>query len=125
MAKWLIANLGHQPQVLSSKLLTELTLPRIRTKKDLRRKYWRDHLTDAHYGYGWRIYQLAGFDIIYHSGWVSGFRADIGYSPQLDIGFAVLINAESNAINEISSQFWSQISQLNDEVKVEADRNRR
>jgi len=108
LAKWLIANLGYKPGVLSPTLLTELTTPRIKTKKDLRRRFWRDYLTDAHYGYGWRIYQLKGHSIIYHSGWVAGFRADIGYSPDLDIGFAMVINAESNAINKISSQFWSQ-----------------
>ena len=107
LAKWLIANLGYQPTVLSPALLDELTTPRIKTKKDLRRRYWRSHLTDAHYGYGWRIYQFGEHPIVYHSGWVEGFRADIGYSPDLDIGFAVLINAESNVINKITSQFWS------------------
>jgi len=111
LAKWLIANLGYNPEVLSSGLLNELTTPRIKTKKDLRRKFWKEHLTDAHYGYGWRIYQFEGYPIIYHSGWVSGFRADIGYSPDLDIGFALLINAESNVINKISSQFWAQAHQ--------------
>ena len=114
LAKWLIANLGHKPEVLSPSLLAELTIPRIRTKKDLRRRFWRGHLTDAHYGYGWRIYQFEGHPIIYHSGWVAGFRADIGYSPDLDIGFAIVINAESNAINKISSQFWLQASTLFD-----------
>ena len=112
LAKWLIANLGHNPETLSPALLAELTTPRIRTKKDLRRRFWREHLTDAHYGYGWRIYQFKDYPIIYHSGWVAGFRADIGYSPDLDIGFAVLINAESNAINKISSQFWAQADEL-------------
>ena len=114
LAKWLIANLGHKPEVLSPALLAEITTPRIRTKKDLRRRFWRGHLTDAHYGYGWRIYQFEGHPIIYHSGWVAGFRADIGYSPDLDIGFAIVINAESNAINKISSQFWLQASSLFD-----------
>ena len=112
LTKWLIANLGHNPEVLSPTLLNELTTPRIKTKKDLRRRYWREHLTDAHYGYGWRIYQFNGHPIIYHSGWVAGFRADIGYSPELDIGFTVLINAESNVINKISSQFWTKAHQL-------------
>ncbi|NMP31168.1 beta-lactamase family protein [Thalassotalea sp. M1531] len=112
MAKWLIANLGYKPDVLSPELLSEVTTPRIKTRKDLRRKYWRKHLKDAHYGYGWRIYQFKDYPIIYHSGWVEGFRADIGYSPELDIGFAMLINAESNAINKITSDFWSKADKL-------------
>ena len=109
MGKWLIANLGHNPKVLSPSLLELVTTPRIKTKKDLRRMYWRKYLTDAHYGYGWRIYQFKGKPIIYHSGWVSGYRADIGYSPELGIGFAVLMNAEANLINKVSSEFWDKV----------------
>lgn len=109
MSQWLIANLGYRPDILSKALLNELTTPKIKTKKDLRRLYWREHLTDAHYGYGWRIYQFAGHKLIYHSGWVSGFRADIAYAPDLKIGFAILLNAESNNINKITTHFWQQV----------------
>lgn len=112
LAKWLIANLGHNPGVLPPALLNELTIARIKTKKDLRRNYWKKHLTDAHYGYGWRIYEFDGHPIIYHSGWVAGFVAEVGYSPYLDIGFAVLVNAESGSISKISSQFWAQAHKL-------------
>ena len=106
MAKWLVANLGHKPEVLSPKLLKEITKPRTKTKKDMRRKHWKKHLTDAHYGYGWRIYQFKGKPMIYHSGWVAGFVAEVSYSPHLDMGFALLLNAESNAINKLSSRLW-------------------
>jgi beta-lactamase class C len=122
LAKWLIANLGHNPSVLSPALLAELTTPRIKTKKDLRRRFWREHLTDAHYGYGWRIYQFNGHPIVYHSGWVAGFRADIGYSPELDIGFAIVINAESNAISKISSEFWSRASNLFNDIETKIEK---
>ena len=108
LAKWLIANLGHKPEVLSKSLIREVTKERIKTKKALRRKIWRDYLTDAHYGYGWRIYRFNDNPIIYHSGWVAGFVAEVGYSPELDLGFAMLINAESNVISKVSSRFWAE-----------------
>ncbi|WP_019026896.1 serine hydrolase domain-containing protein [Colwellia piezophila] len=125
LAKWLIANMGHKPEILSPALLTEITTPRIKTAKDLRRRYWREYLTDAHYGYGWRIYQFNNRKIIYHSGWVAGFRAEIGYSPDLDLGFAMLINAESNAISKISSQFWSQVELLFSRPLTKRTKNQR
>lgn len=109
LAKWLNANMGYSPKVLSSALLKEVSTPRIQTKKDLNRRYWKNSLKGAHYGYGWRIYQFEKSAIIYHSGWVSGFRADIGYSPDLDIGFAILMNAESNLINKLSHDFWKEV----------------
>ncbi|MFD2166152.1 serine hydrolase domain-containing protein [Thalassotalea euphylliae] len=120
LSKWLIANLGHAPKVITPAVLADMTTPRIRTRKDLRRKYWRKHLEDAHYGYGWRIYQFEDYPIVYHSGWVEGYRADIGYSPTLGIGFAMLINAESNTINRISSDFWSQAYKLAPEKRIKS-----
>ncbi len=109
LAKWVSANMGNNPDVLSPHLLEELTTPRIRTKKDIKRRYWKESLKDAHYGYGWRIYQFEDSPIIYHSGWVKGFRADIGYSPEHKVGFAMLMNAESNLINKLSHDFWKAV----------------
>lgn len=111
LAKWLSANMGNNPDVLSPQLLKEVTTPRIRTKRDLRHRHWRASLKDAHYGYGWRIYQFGESPIIYHSGWVKGFRADIGYSPEHEIGFAMIMNAESNLINKLSYDFWKAVHQ--------------
>lgn len=109
LAKWLNANMGNNPEVLSTSLLNELTTPRIKTKKDLRLRYWRESIKDAHYGFGWRIYQFEKGPIIYHSGWVQGYRASIGYSPELGIGIAMLMNAESNLINKLSHDFWQAV----------------
>lgn len=109
LAKWVSANMGNNPKVLTPSLINELTTPRIRTKKDISRRHWKESLKDAHYGYGWRIYQFETSPIIYHSGWVKGFRADIGYSPEHQIGFAMLMNAESNLINELSHEFWKAV----------------
>lgn len=112
LSAWLMANLGYKPKVLSPSLLTALTTPKIKTKKDLNRRFWRQYLTDAHYALGWRVYQFKGHPIIYHGGWVEGFRAEIGYCPTLNLGFAFLINAESNIISQLSSHFWSKAVEL-------------
>ncbi len=112
LSEWLMANLGYKPKVLSPALLKLLTTPKINTKKDLKRRFWRKYLTDAHYALGWRVYQFKGHPIIYHGGWVEGFRAEIGYCPTLNIGFAFLINAESNIISQLSSNFWSKAIEI-------------
>jgi beta-lactamase class C len=70
------------------------------------RREWRKQLTDAHYGLGWRIYNVDDIEIIYHGGWVQGYRADVAFSPQLGVGYALLMNAESNSINKLTATFW-------------------
>lgn len=106
MGKWLMAQMGAHPDVLTPGVVETLTEPRVKTTRDKRRKYWRDLLSDAHYGLGWRIYEIGEHRIAYHSGWVSGFRADLAWSEEHDIGIAVLMNAESNSISEITTTFW-------------------
>jgi beta-lactamase class C len=66
-------------------------------------------LSDAHYGLGWRLYQLGDHEIAYHSGWVSGYRADIAWSEDHDIGIAVLMNVEDNTISELTTTFWQMV----------------
>lgn len=108
LATWLMAHLGARPDVLHPFLIDDVTLPRVQTKRDLKRKYWRDHLNDAHYGLGWRIYQFDHHELIYHGGWVSGFRTDIAWSREYDLGLAILTNAEGSAVSEMTTHFWSQ-----------------
>jgi beta-lactamase class C len=106
MGKWLSAQLGGQPRVLDPAVIATLTLPRVATTRDRYREYWRDMLSEAHYGLGWRIYRLGEHEIAYHSGWVSGYRADIAWSASHGIGIAVLMNVEGNSISELTTTFW-------------------
>lgn len=104
---WLIAQLGHNQAVFPDDLLQQLTGKRVKTRRDLRRKEWRRYLTDAHYALGWRVYQFGQDELIYHGGWVKGYRAEIAYSRQHQLGLVMLMNAESNMINELGTYFWS------------------
>ncbi|MDT0595284.1 serine hydrolase domain-containing protein [Glaciecola petra] len=108
MEKWLRALLLEKPKVFNAVMVEQMTQPRVQTRNELRRREWRKHLRTAHYGLGWRIYNFRGIKLNYHGGWVQGYRADVAFAPSLDIGVAILMNAESNVINTISAQFWEQ-----------------
>ncbi|MBW3568099.1 MAG: beta-lactamase family protein [Proteobacteria bacterium] len=107
---WLLAQMGNRPDVVSPEVVAKLTEKHIRTPRDLRRRHWRDMgLTDAHYGMGWRIYQVGGEEIYLHSGWVNGYVADVAYSRTRRTGLVVLLNAESGVISEITTRFWKDV----------------
>ncbi|GIU54237.1 MULTISPECIES: serine hydrolase domain-containing protein [Shewanella] len=106
MSKWLIANLGENPGVLSNSVIKDVTTAGVRTTKELRRRDWRTYLDNAHYGKGWRVYEFEGRPLIYHAGWVAGYVAEVSYSPELNIGMAMLLNGESRVIAKLSSNFW-------------------
>ncbi|MFC4698561.1 serine hydrolase domain-containing protein [Glaciecola siphonariae] len=109
MEIWIRAMLLEYPDVVSEDMVTEMTLPRVQTKNELRRRGWRQHLNSAHYGLGWRVYNFKDIQLNYHGGWVQGYRADVSFAPELGIGYAFLMNAESNLINQVTADFWANV----------------
>jgi len=106
MAQWVAALLGHRPNVISTAVVEEVLTPRIRTANELTNRNWRDVLQDAWYGLGWRIYQLPEATLALHGGWVAGYRAEIAFSRDLDLGIVILSNAETRAVGQLNRQFW-------------------
>ncbi len=105
MVQWLKAQLGMYPNVLSPSALKLQVNPQIATKKELKRRIWRQYVNQAHYGLGWRIYDYQGITLYYHSGWVQGYRADIVIVPELELGYSLMLNAEAGIINELTNDF--------------------
>ncbi|WP_299005651.1 serine hydrolase [uncultured Shewanella sp.] len=120
MAKWLMANLGNQPKVISPSVLEDITTPGVRTRKELRRREWKQYLKDAHYGKGWRIYDFEGHPLIYHAGWVAGYVTEIAYSPTLKLGMVMLLNGESRAISTLGAHFWHRVFEQKDHLALES-----
>jgi len=109
MVQWLKAQLGDYPNVLNDEVLSQQVFNYTKTKKELKRRVWRKNLKEAHYGLGWRIYDYAGETLYYHSGWVQGYRADIVVLPRLNIGFSLMLNAETGLINELTTDFIDRV----------------
>lgn len=96
MAQWLIAQMGHRPEVLPPALLAEIQSPQVETPGEIRGSSWRrERLRAAHYGLGWRIYDYSGHTLVYHGGAVQGFRAMAAFLPGRDLGVVLLWNSES------------------------------
>lgn len=97
MALWLIAQMGHAEDVIPSEVLAELHAPRVNSPRETRRWRWvRGRIKRTHYGYGWRIYDYAGHNAIAHSGGIHGFRSQIAFLPDADVGLVALWNSTGN-----------------------------
>ena len=96
MAQWLVAQTGHRPDVLPLPLLATLHAPVIDTPSETRSSSWRRaRLDDAGYGIGWRVYDYAGHQVVYHGGAVQGYRGSIALVPERDLGIVILWNSTS------------------------------
>lgn len=96
MSKWLIAQTGHRPEVLPASLLQTLHHPVISTPTELHGSEWRrERLGSAGYAIGWRVYDYAGHELVFHGGAVQGYRGVVAMLPDRDLGVAILWNSES------------------------------
>lgn len=96
IGQWLLAQLGHRPDVLPSELLSVLHTPQVATPGELSSSPWRrERLRTAAYALGWRVYDYAGHNLVFHAGAVQGYRAMLGLLPDKDFGVAIFWNAES------------------------------
>jgi beta-lactamase class C len=97
MAQWLIAQTGYRPDVLPAPLLETLHRPLVDTPSETRASAWRrERLGSAGYGLGWRVYNYAGNDLVFHGGAVQGYRGAVAMLPDRDFGIALMWNSESS-----------------------------
>ena len=95
MGKWLIAQMGGRPDVLSPELLTTLHTPLVETPIERHFTPWRKaRLRSANYALGWRVYDYAGETLVFHAGAVQGYRSMIAFLPKQRFGAVLLWNCE-------------------------------
>lgn len=94
MAQWLLLLTGERPAVASSEVLDKVFEPIVKTGKERRiLGHWIDR-DSASYALGWRILNKDGATIVYHSGYVNGFRGEIAFDRDLKTGICVLFNGQ-------------------------------
>ena len=97
MAQWMIAQSGHRPDVLPAPLLATLHASLIDTPSEIRGSAWRrERVFSAGYALGWRVYNYAGHQVVFHAGAVQGYRGMMALMPERDLGIVILWNSESS-----------------------------
>lgn len=112
MSMWLRANLGAFPEVFGADFLAQLHEPVIPTPYGNYFNRWSG-LEKAYYGIGWRVFDFKGLRIIHHGGGVRGYRSEMAFSPEANVGMVLMFNAESNAANEVVPEFFGHLLEAN------------
>lgn len=93
MAQWMIALLGNREDVITKATLSHLYSPLVKARSK-NRNYGRMHkLSDSFYGLGWRILYYPNDTLIYHGGYVNGYRSEVAVNPKDKIAVCLLANA--------------------------------
>lgn len=109
MTMWIRANLGAFPEVLPSDFLDDLHEPIIPTPYGNYFNRWSG-LEKAYYATGWRVFDYKGIRAIHHGGGVRGFRSEMAFVPEANVGMILLFNAESNLANDVVPAFLDNLT---------------
>ena len=110
MTMWVRANLGAFPDVMSPVFLSNLHTPIIDTPHGNYFNRWSG-IEKAYYATGWRVFDYRGLRVVHHGGGVRGFRSEMVFVPDGNIGMVLLFNAESNLANDDLT--WETTDQFN------------
>ncbi len=104
MEIWLRANLGGFPDILPPEFLQRVHEPIIATPRGNYFNRWSG-LEKAYYATGWRVFDYRGMRAVHHGGGVRGYRSEMVFVPEADIGLVVMFNAESKLANDVVPAF--------------------
>jgi len=108
MAIFLKAQLGGYPAVLDQASLTRLQQPLVATPGTSLGAVngARDKIKNSYYGLGWRLIEFNQKKMVYHAGWVKGFKNFIAFIPEQQVGIVVLHNSETKFSPRLAMQFF-------------------
>lgn len=93
MAQWMIALLGNRPDVIHPGTLAACYAPVV-SAPSKNRNYGRAHRhSGSYYGMGWRILHYPDDTLVYHGGFVNGYRSEVAVNPKDKLAICILANA--------------------------------
>jgi beta-lactamase class C len=102
MARWVLAQLGHNPDVLSPHVLNAVHDKVTKNTPSQSHYGAREGVTDTHYGIGWRVFDYRGDkNFLHHGGYVLGFQSQMVFNKELQIGMVALSNSNRMPTNII------------------------
>jgi len=105
MAKWLIAIMGYNQDVLPDEVRQELFKPAIVTAVKNSYLSRLEQPRYGHYGLGWRIVEYPSDTLVYHEGYVNGYKSAIGFSKTDNIGICILTNSGGAFSSKLLAEF--------------------
>ncbi|WP_299650738.1 serine hydrolase [Sphingomonas bacterium] len=109
LVRWMSAQMGGAPGVLSPAVLETLHRPRVATPPHGRRGPMDRALANASYGLGWRSFDYAGHRLVGHRGAVDGYGSLILFDPADRSGIVMLWNSSRSTPARLQLEFFDML----------------
>lgn len=118
MSRFLLAQMGKRPDVLPASVLKPIQ-SRV-TKNTPAQNYYgvRKGVGNTAYGMGWRVFDYGrNKNFIHHGGHVKGFRTEMVFNSELQIGMVFLTNSETRLARDIIFRFLDMHARAQDAAR--------
>jgi beta-lactamase class C len=103
----LIKMLVGNKKLVTKETLTEIFKPAVRARSKNRNfRRWIDR-ADSYYALGWRVLNFKTDTLLYHGGYVNGYRSEIAINRRDKIGICVLSNGPGELVDNSVPYFFS------------------
>jgi beta-lactamase class C len=107
MAELIKVLLGTRGDFISNKTLEEIFTPNVKAKSKNRNfRRWIDR-SDSYYALGWRVLNFKTDTLLYHGGYVNGYRSELAINRKNNIGICVLSNGPGSLVDNSVPYFFS------------------
>jgi len=116
MAQWLKAMLGAKRGFIADSTLDKIYTPMVKART--KNRYFRKWIgaSDSHYALGWRVLQFENDTLLYHGGYVKGYRSEVAIDRRGRIGICVLSNGPGRAIDNSVPMFFNMYYNRRDSI---------
>jgi len=116
MAQWLKAMLGAKRGFIADSTLDRIYTPMVKART--KNRYFRKWIgaSDSHYALGWRVLQFENDTLLYHGGYVKGYRSEVAIDRRGRIGICVLSNGPGRAIDNSVPMFFNMYYNRRDSI---------
>ena len=107
MANWLRAMMGSRKDFISEQTLNEIYGARVKAKT--KNRYFRKWVgrSDSHYALGWRVLNFKNDTLLYHGGYVRGYRSEVAIDRRSRIAICVLSNGPGRLVDNSVPIFFN------------------
>lgn len=124
LGQFLVALTDENSKVISEHTRQTVFTPQV--KSALSRTYfksWGRGVESKQYSIGWRIVDYKGRRVAYHGGYVLGYKAEIAFCEQEEIGIALLCNSPNSATPQNIPTFLNMLFAEKDKLALENNAN--
>jgi beta-lactamase class C len=125
MGNWLMALLGDKQNVITDATLDQMFTPYVKARSKNRNYGRKNHLSDSYYAMGWRVLHYPNDTLIYHGGYVNGYRSEVAINRKEKIGICILANAPGDLADKGIPMFFNMYFEKRDDIKIWFDESNR